>query len=209
MNKKILIPIILSIVIVISFSSFYFSDEKKPSAISKLNLSYDSSNSQMQLMLEPSGIAMSNPLNLKGDFIEQYCQFFSDENLQNSVQYCTSTELIDSDGHFIGNIHMVGDPNSPFAVLGIIQTDPFMSELNSVKVISEAMIKSLVCDCWMNEKPGGFESVSDWVDATKSYHLEAKKITSKSEINNLAQKQLLIEISTNKEGFLWKFIVTD
>ena len=135
--------------------------------------------------------------------------FFSDENLQKSVQYCTSTELIDSDGKFIGNIHMIGDSDFPFAVLGVMQTDPFMSELNSVKAISEVMIKSLVCDCWINEKPGGFESVSDWIDAAKSHHLEAKKITSKSEINNLAQKQLLIEISTNKEGYLWKFIVTD
>ena len=76
MNKKILIPIILGIVVVISIFSFYFSDEKESPAISKMSLSYDSSNSQMQLMLETSGIAMSNPLKLKGESIEQYCQFF-------------------------------------------------------------------------------------------------------------------------------------
>lgn len=207
MNKKILVPIIAAVIGVIALSSFYSSDEKESDAISKMNLSYDSSNSQIQLMLETSGIAMSNPLKLKGESIDQYCQFFSDENIQKFVHYCTSTELIDSNGQFIGNIHMVGDSDSPFVVLGIMQTDPFISEIDSVKTISEAMVKSLVCDCWENEKPGGFESVSEWVDAAKSHHLESKKITSKSEINNLAQKQLLIEISTNTEGYLWKFMV--
>lgn len=209
MNQKILVPIIAGIMGVITLSSFYSLEQEESSAISKMNLSYDSSNSQIQKMLKTSGIAMSNPLKFKGESIEQYCQFFSDQDLQKSIQYCTSTEIIDSDGQFIGNIHMVGDSDSPFAVLGVMQTDPFMSELDSVKAISEAMVKSLVCDCWMNEKPGGFESVSKWIDAAKSRHLEAKKITSKSEINNLVQKQLLIEISTNTEGYLWKFMVTN
>jgi hypothetical protein len=37
--------------------------------------------------------------------------------------------------------------------------------------------------------------------------LEAKRTTSKSEINGLAQKDLLLEITTNTEGYLWKFII--
>lgn len=209
MNKKIFTPVIAGIVIMIVIFSLYSLDEKESYDVSKINLSYDSSNSKIQSMLEKSGITMSNPLKIKGDSIEQYCQFFSDKNLQNSIQYCTSTELIDSEGHFIGNVHMVGDSDSPFAALGIIQIDPFMSELDSVKSISEVMVKSLVCDCWENKKPGDFESISEWINAAKSHHLEAKKITSKSEINGLAQKQLLIEISTNTEGYLWKFIVTN
>ena len=209
MNTKILIPIIAGIIVVITIASFYSSNEKDSSPISKMNSSYDTSNSQIQLMLETNGIAMSNPLKLKGISIEQYCQFFSDQNLQKSIQYCTSTELIDSEGLFVGNIHMVGDLDLPFAALGVMQTDPFMSQIDSVKSISEAMVESLVCDCWELEKPGGYESVSKWIDAVKSHHLEAKKTTSKAEINNLAQKQLLIEISTNTEGYLWKFIITN
>ncbi len=57
------------------------------------------------------------------------------------------------------------------------------------------------------KKPGGLESVSAWIDAANTHHLEAKKITSKSEISGLAQKDLLLEITTNTEGYLWKFII--
>ncbi|MFB5646944.1 MAG: hypothetical protein ACE5RO_02230, partial [Candidatus Nitrosomaritimum yanchengensis] len=58
-----------------------------------------------------------------------------------------------------------------------------------------------------DEKPGGFETVSEWIDAATSHHLEAKRITSKSEISGIAQKNLLLEITTNTEGYLWKFII--
>jgi hypothetical protein len=34
------------------------------------------------------------------------------------------------------------------------------------------MIESTVCECWEDESPGGFESVSDWIDAANSHHLE-------------------------------------
>jgi len=209
MNKKILTPAIVGIFSIIVIFSLYFSNENDLFHVSKMNLSYDFSNSKIQSMLEKNGIAMSTPLKIKGDSIDEYCKFFSDDALQNSIQYCTSTELIDSNGHFVGNIHMVGDLNSPFAVLGVMQTDPFMSELGSVKSVSESMVESLVCDCWAEKKPGSFKSVSEWLDTVKSYHLQAKKITSKSEINGLAQRQLLVEITTNTEGYLWKFIVTN
>ena len=69
------------------------------------------------------------------------------------------------------------------------------------------MIESIVCECWEEKQPGGFESVSSWIDAAKNHHLEAKKITSKSEINGLEQKDILLEITTNTEGYLWKFII--
>ena len=209
MNKKILSPIIIVAVSIITISSLYFLNENDSFRVSEMNLSYDSSNTEIQSMLEKNGIGMSNPLKIKGEQVDEYCQFFSDETLQNSIQYCTSTELIDSNGNFVGNIHMVGDLDSPFAALGVMQTDPFMSELDSVKSVSIAMIESLVCTCWADEKPGGFESTAEWIDAAKLHHLQAKKITSKSEINGLAQSHLLIEITTNTEGYLWKFIVTN
>ena len=102
---------------------------------------------------------------------------------------------------------MVGIPNSPKYVIGVIQVDPISSQLIDVKIIYQTMIELLVCDCWEEEKPGGFETVSDWIDAAHSHHLEAERITSKSEINGLAQKDLFLEITTNTEGYMWKFIV--
>ena len=206
MNKKILVATVAGIILVAGFSLFALNEPK--SLTPKMNLSYDSSNSKLQSLLAMNEISMSNPLVITGSSIEKYCKFFSDENFQNSILRCTSTELTDSKGSFIGNVHMVGDNDVPFAVLGIMQTDPFMSEINSVNVVSEAMIESLVCDCWDEKQPGGFESVSEWLDAAKSHHLQAKKVTSKSEINGLAEKHVLIEISTNTEGYLWKLIIT-
>ena len=173
-----------------------------------VDLSYDS-NSALKSALAAKGILMSNPLKFSGSAIVKYCTFYGDAEKQKSIEYCTSTELKDSNGKFLGNIHMVGSMNSTDAVLGIIQTDPFMSNLDSLKTTYQVMVQSLVCDCWQDKKPGNLESVSAWVDAVKSHHLEAKKITSNSDISGLAQKHLILEVTTNTEGYLWKFIITN
>jgi len=84
-----------------------------------------------------------------------------------------------------------------------------MSNLESLKITYQIMVESLVCNCWQDQKPGDLESVSDWIDAIKVHHLEGKQTTSHSEIDGLAQKQLLVEVTTNTEGYLWKFIITN
>lgn len=104
---------------------------------------------------------------------------------------------------------MVGSTNFPDAVLGVIQTDPYLSNIDSLKIVYEIMVESLVCDCWQDQKPGNLESISSWVDAAKSHHLEAKGTTSSSKLSGLAQKQLILEVTTNTEGYLWKFIISN
>lgn len=177
--------------------------------ITPIDFSYVDSNSIMKSSLASKGVFMSNALKISGDSTAKYCTFYVDVEKQNSIEYCTSTELTDSDNEFLGNIHMVGTMDSPDAVLGIIQTDPYMSNLDYVKTTYQIMVESLVCDCWQTQKPGNFESVSAWIDVAKSHHLEAKSITSSSKINGLAQKQLLLEVTTNTEGYLWKFIISN
>jgi hypothetical protein len=205
MNKKILIPVISAIAIIAIIVAFMIpTEETTPETLS---ISYAESNKEIQSLLEMQNISMSSALKLNGFSIKQYCTFFADETIQNAIEYCTSTELLDSDGRYLGNIHMVGVSNSPKYVIGVIQADPITSQLDDIKIIYQTMIESLVCDCWKDKKPGGFESVFDWIDAAHAHHLEAKRITSKSEINGLAQKDLLLEITTNTEGYLWKFIV--
>jgi hypothetical protein len=152
---------------------------------------------------------MSTPLKISGGAIAKYCTFYSDPEKQNSIQYCTSTELKDNEGRFLGNIHMIGSENSTSAVLGVIQTDPAMSNLDSLKTAYQIMVESLVCDCWQDQKPGNLESISSWIDTAKSHHLEAKGTTSSSKISGLAQKQLILEVTTNTEGYLWKFIISN
>ena len=177
--------------------------------ITPIDFSYVESNSLIKSSLASKGISMSNPLTISGDAIAKYCTFYGDAKKQNSIEYCTSTELKDSEGKFLGNIHMVGSKDSPDAVLGIIQTDPYMSQIDSAKTVFQTMVESLVCDCWQTQKPGNLESVSAWIDIAKSHHLEAKGTTSSSKISGLAQKQLLLEITTNTEGYLWKFIISN
>jgi len=206
MNKKILIPSVIAIVITIVLGSLFFNPNDKPES-KKLSFSYVQANKDLKNSMSLLNISMSSPLKLNGSTVEQYCTFFSNDSIQNSIEYCTSTELLDSDGRFLGNIHMVGTSNSPQFVIGVIQVSPTLDNLPEIKIVYQTMIESLVCTCWDQEKPGGFGSVSEWIDATNSHHLEAKKITSKSEISGLAQKDLLLEITTNTEGYLWKFII--
>ena len=206
MNKKALFPVGIGIVAIMISVSLMIpqNDETRPESLS---LSYVDTNKELQSVLDLQQIRMSSPLKLNGFSIEQYCTFFSDDNLQNSIEYCTSTELLDSEGRYLGNIHMVGSPSEPWYVIGVIQANPTISQIDEIKNVFRIMLEATVCECWEEEKPGGFETVSDWIDAAKSHHLEAKRITSKSEINGIAQKNILLEITTNTEGYLWKFII--
>lgn len=214
MKNKILLPIFIGVgiaVILLAFSSQPSGEPilREPIEYTKLNLSYVDSNSILKSSLAKNGILMSSPLQIKGESIAKYCTFYQDEQKQNSITYCTSTELKDSDGKFLGNIHMVGSMDSPNAVLGVIQTDPRISNFDSLKTTYSIMVESLVCDCWQDQKPGDFGAVSEWIDAAKSHHLEAKRTTSSSEISGLADKRLFLEITTNSEGYLWKFIISN
>ena len=207
MNKKIIGPAIGGIVLVI-IGIIWFSvmseSEVEPEALS---VSYTQTNKDLQLFLDTQNISMSSPLRLNGLSIAEYCTFFADEGIQNSITYCTSTELLDSKGQYLGNIHMVGSPSKPWYLIGVIQADPFVSQLDDIKIIYQSMIESSVCECWEEKKPGGFNTVSSWVEAASNHHLEAKKTTSKSAINGLEEKTLLLEITTNTEGYLWKFMI--
>ena len=214
MNKKTLVPvgvgigvILIAIALMVPGNDEVQSTQEPENQPSTLSVSYVDTNKDLQHTLDLQQIRMSSPLKLNGFSIEQYCTFFSDDALQNSIEYCTSTELLDSEGQYLGNIHMVGAPYEPWYVIGVIQASPTVSQLDEIKAVYRTMIESTVCECWEDEAPGGFESVSDWIDAAYSHHLEAERITSKSEISGIAQKTLLLEITTNTEGYLWKFII--
>lgn len=206
MNKKTLIPVSIGIVAILISVSLMI-PQNDEARTEPLSISYIDTNKELQSALDLQQIRMSSPLKLNGFSIEQYCKFFSDDNLQNSIEYCTSTELLDSEGRYLGNIHMVGSPSEPWYVIGVIQANPTISQIDEIKNVFRIMLEATVCECWEEEKPGGFETVSEWIDTAKSHHLEAKRITSKSEINGIAQKNILLEITTNTEGYLWKFII--
>jgi hypothetical protein len=210
MNKKVYYAIGGGVGIVI-FVLLYSATNSNiaSSEISELNFTYESANSNLMKNLELQSIQMSNPIKLSDpDSIEKFCSFFTYEAIQRIVEYCTSIELLDSDGNFLGNIHMVGSPTAPKFVMILIQVNPFMHQLDSVKTVFETVIETLVCNCWEDIKPSGIESISQWIDEHREFHSSALRTHSKSNAH-LEGKDLQIELTTNTEGYLWKLFITN
>lgn len=209
MKKKHVIFAIVGLVVATSAGLAFAGERQEGPDVDKFSFTYNDSNKEMQLLLVEHDIHMSSPIKLNGFSIEKYCTFFSDTMVQKSIQYCTSTELLDSNRDFLGNIQMVGSNQRPEYVIGAIQADTNMSQLRDMKIVLSTMIDTLVCTCWEEKSPGGFASVSDWIDAAHKHHADGLRTTSKSEISGLADKQLLLEVTTNSEGYLWKFVISN
>jgi hypothetical protein len=169
---------------------------------------YDDANKILKQELLEYDISMSSPIKLqRQEDVQKYCTFFTSEEQQNLVQYCTSTELKDNDGKFLGNVHMVGSSDEPKIILVLVQVDPVMSQIDSVKNIVDTTIQNLVCDCWNQVRPDGFEDVGQWVDGLRQFHLQDTKPHSKSKEITLSGQVLQLELTTNKDGYLWQFFV--
>jgi hypothetical protein len=199
---------VLAIAVSLSFSLFNNDSELIPESLPELKFTYLESNAKLKESLASHGISMSSPVKLSTiKDIEKFCSFFADKNKQDQVDYCTSTELRDSDGEFLGNIHMVGSRNMPKIVLVLIQTDPFMQDLDEIKSVYDVVIENLVCNCWEDVKPSEIETVSDWVDRQKDFHTSDVKPTSKSNLSIIGMS-LQMELTTNTEGYLWKLLIS-
>ncbi len=170
--------------------------------------SYLEANSLLKEKLAEHEISMSSPIKLQEpDDIKQYCTFFTNAEKQKNIEYCTSTELTDKDGKFLGNIHMVGSSDEPKIVLVLIQTDPLMSQIDSVKISIDTVVQNLVCDCWHQVKPDNFENTAQWIDGLRQFHQGDTKPHSKSKQLTLENKSIQLELSTNKDGYLWQFFI--
>ena len=183
------------------------SNELKIESIDEFSFTYNDANSKLANSLHSTGISMSSAIKLDTiSDIEKYCSFFSNELIQEQVDFCTSTELRDSEGVFLGNIHMIGSRGMPKMVIAILQTDPFMTELDEIKTVFDVTIENLVCECWNEVTPNGLLSVNEWIDKQREFHTSNTKPTSRSNLllNNI---NLEIELTTNFEGYLWKLII--
>ena len=206
MNKRILYVIIVAAAIFISISVVSFSTKATPTDVSASK--YLENNLILKQKLAELEISMSSPVRLQSsDDIKKYCSFFADDEKQKLVKYCTSTELKDSNGDFLGNIHMVGLSNDPKMALVLVQTDPFMAKIDSVKKIFDTATQELVCKCWSVVTPDNFENIDDWIDGLRHFHTSDTKPHSKSKQLVLEGKTLQLELTTNKEGYLWQLYI--
>jgi hypothetical protein len=170
--------------------------------------SYTDANANLKTKLAEHQISVSSPIKLKEQKdIDEFCSFFKNPDLQKLVQYCTSTELKDQTGAFLGNIHMVGPPDSPKIILTLLQSDKTMSNLNTITTVFESVIQNTVCDCWQQERPGGIPNVSQWVDGLRQFHLGDTKPHSKSKEVSLGDKTLQLELTENQDGYLWQLFI--
>jgi len=174
-----------------------------------LNFTYADANTKLKEALATEDISMSSPVRLKEKTdIDKYCTFFKDKEKQSLVEYCTSTELRDSDVEFLGNIHMIGSPSFPRLVIVLVQVDPLMSQLDSVKTVFSTATETLVCNCWEEKKPGGFETVSSLIDGLYQFHTGDVKPHSQSNQISIEGKSMQIELTTNTQGYLWELLIT-
>jgi len=173
-----------------------------------LDFSYEEANSDLKTALESHHINMSNPIRFSSQTdINQNCNFLSDPKKQALVKYCTSTELRDTRGSFLGDISMVGSVTAPGLVIVALQLDPMLTSYDNVKNVFGAVINETVCQCWDKERPGGYATLSDMVNALRDFHINGKKPNSTTHSIPLVNKHFEIELSTNEHGYLWKLLV--
>ncbi len=209
MHKKFTVVLVAGIIVALSAGFTLVDSDSDPQKGDIFSFTYADANSDLQLALVESNIHMSSPLKLNGFSIQKYCTFFSDELVQNSIDYCTSTEILDSRGGFLGNIQMVGSNHRPEYVITAIQTDHIVSESTDLKTIIQTVVDTLICSCWEIESPGGFATIPMWIDATLEHHESGVSTTSRSTVSDLAGKNLLLELTANPEGYLWKLVVSN
>lgn len=181
-----------------------------PMAISAytLEISYETVNSDLKNILIHQQINMSSPLKFSTQAnINQYCNFLSNQTKQAMIEYCTSTELKDAHSGFLGNINMIGSSTAPVLVIAALQSDPVFSNYNEVKTVFGDVVNETICQCWDKSKPGGYATLSDMMDALRSFHLNGKQPNSTTHAVPLGGVHFEIEITTNSNGYVWKLLV--
>jgi len=187
--------------------------------ISENSSEYDISNSdyendftfddaeKIQKSLAEQNIFMSSPVAITDHTIDQYCAYFDSKNTRRTVEYCTTTALLNSDGKTFGNLNLGGTPDDAMMALAIIDASPSLHSKDKASIVFQTMVEILVCDCWEVYRPGGFESVRSWLDTAEEKYNSSSQTTLKSEITGLDNKRLILEIIPTDESYLWTLII--
>ncbi|KAF6244038.1 hypothetical protein C6988_00140 [Nitrosopumilus sp. b1] len=198
-----IIAVVIGLIVILAYS---FPAEDEAIKLNPLTIQYSSLNFELQKLLSENQLQMSNPIKISTpESILKYCNFFADSKID-AIEHCTSTEIKDSNGNFLGNIHMIGTNQQVDSIIIIAQSDSSMNNLDSIDSLFDSSIKVLVCDCWEEKSPGDFTSVSDWISATANMKNESKVI--KSNIDSLESKDLYLELSENEDGYLWTLVIS-
>lgn len=204
--------VIAIVVIIVALSQFNIlsignQQSQETNSSLYLDFSYEEANLDIKNTLKTQQINMSNILRFSSQSdINQYCNFLTDPKKQALIKFCTSTELQDKQG-FLGNINMVGSPESPGLVIAALQSNPFLSNYADVKTVFGAVINNTICQCWDKEQPRGYSTLSAMIDAFRDFHINGKRPDSTTHTIPLGGKHFEIELTTNTNGYLWKLLI--
>ncbi len=210
MNKNLfLIPIVLGIAAVVSLSLTIVSEEpsesQSPSIYDQGFTYYDIET--IQTTLSEQNITVSIPVAITDHTISQYCMIFENK-LPQKIDYCTTTNVIDSEGNPLGNINMGGNTNSPILAIANLETTTLESNQDDVLTVIEVMIETLVCDCWEEEKSDDdLESISAWLDAVHSFYNDSGQRGVKSQVDDLGTSVITLEVTSKENSILHTLII--
>jgi len=161
---------------------------------------------KIQNNLEAHNIFVSSPTPITDHTISQYCTYF-EKGLPRSVEYCTTTVVLDYEGTTLGNINIGGDIQSPVLAIANLETSSLESNQDETFAVFEAMIETLVCDCWEEEKSKDYPTISAWIEGVQTFYIDSDKRNIKSKIDDLAGYEILLEITSKDDSVLQTLII--
>ncbi len=197
----------LGIAAVISFSVTFVSEEPSESqSIYDGGFTYYDIET-IQTTFADQNITVSNPVAITDHTVSQYCTLFENQ-LPKIVDYCTTTNVLDSEGKALGNINMGGDINSPILAIANLETTNLESNQDDVLSVIEVMIETLVCDCWEEVKSDDdLESISAWVDAVYNFYNDSGQRNVKSQVDDLGTSVIILEVTSKENSILQTLII--
>lgn len=206
MNKLVILPVIIGIILV-GLASFLLSNETPTTSKSIYESGFTYYDiEKIQDTLEEQNISVSAPTPITDHTISQYCAYF-DNGLPQTVEYCTTTAVLDFEGTPLGNINIGGDTQSPVMAVANLETSTLESNHDEVIAIFETMIETLVCDCWDEEKSKDYESISAWISAAQTFYSDSDGRNIKSKIDNLGDSEIFLEITSKENSVLQTLII--
>jgi len=209
MNKLIVIPILIAVAIVISVSlTSVYEKPSEPLSVPIYDTGFTYYDIEIiQKTLAKQNIIVSSPTAITDHTVGQYCKYF-DKGLPRTVEYCTTTVVLDSEENTLGNINIGGDVNSPILAIANLETTTLESNQAEVLAVFEAMIETLVCDCWEEEKSDDdIASISAWLDLVHKFYYDSEEREIKSQVDDLGSSVITLEITPKENSVLQTLII--
>ena len=137
MNKLIVIPVIVGIALIVLLSSMLTNEtpDTPTTSIYESGFTYYDIE-QIQDTLAEKNIVVSSPSPITDHTISEYCTYF-EKGLPRTVEYCTTTAVMNFEGATLGNINIGGNTQSPVMAVANLETKTLEGRLRELKKVFE------------------------------------------------------------------------